>query len=344
MRGDRRHRRIGEIVGRHIHRLDRGDRGAADRGDAFLQSRHLARQRGLVADTRRQTAQQAGDLGARLHETEDIIHEQQHVLVLFIAKIFGDGQRGQRHPPARAGRLVHLTINQHSVTQHAEPRHVEQHFVTFAGSLTDSGEDRNALIADDHGVDQFHHQHGLAYTGAAEHCRLATLCQRRQQVDDLDPRGEQLRCSGPRRQRRRSTMDRPARHIVGQRGAVVADAAGDVDQAAEHSVADRDGDRTTGWCRDVASAQARGGVQRDGADGEAVQMRLDLGHDRAAIIRLKRNRVVDRRQHAGGEREVDHRTTHRDHLAIVQPGCTHSRSPRPLVMPVAARRGIDPGQ
>ena len=119
MARDRGHRRIGEVVGRHIDRLDRGDRGAGHRGDALLQRRHFGGQRRLVADARRQPAQQAGDLAAGLDETEYVVHQQQHVLVLHVAEILGDGQRGQTDAPARAGRLVHLAEHQHGAAKHA---------------------------------------------------------------------------------------------------------------------------------------------------------------------------------------------------------------------------------
>ena len=102
---DRGHRRIGEIVGRHVNRLDRGDRGAGDRGDALLQLGDFGGERRLIADPRRQAAEQAGDLAARLHEAIDVVDQQQHVLVRAVAEIFGDGERGQAGAPARARRL-----------------------------------------------------------------------------------------------------------------------------------------------------------------------------------------------------------------------------------------------
>ena len=60
-----RDRRIGEVVGRHIDRLDRGDRHAADRGNALLQRRRPRRQRRLVADARGHAAEQARRLPSR---------------------------------------------------------------------------------------------------------------------------------------------------------------------------------------------------------------------------------------------------------------------------------------
>ena len=67
-----------------------------------------------------------------------------------------------------------------------------------------------------HGVDQFHHQDGLADTGAAEHRRLAALRQRHQQVDHLDAGLEHRGRRGLLRQFGRRAMDRPARRIRGQ--------------------------------------------------------------------------------------------------------------------------------
>ena len=216
MRGNRRHRGVGEVVGRHINRLDRRHRHAADRNDALLQSRNLARQRGLVADPRRQPAEQTRHLRARLHKAKDIIHQQQDILVPLVAKIFGNGQRRQRHAPACARRFVHLAIDEHGALKNAGIAHVEQHLVAFARALANPGKHRDALVPLDHGMDQLHDQHGFANSGAAEHCRLAALRQWRQEVDDLDAGREQLCRTALSCQWRRAAMDRPARHVRGK--------------------------------------------------------------------------------------------------------------------------------
>jgi hypothetical protein len=49
---------VGEIIGRHVDRLDRGDGGAGDRSDTFLELGDLACKRRLIADTRRQPAEE----------------------------------------------------------------------------------------------------------------------------------------------------------------------------------------------------------------------------------------------------------------------------------------------
>ena len=196
----------------------------------------FARQRRLVADARGQAPEQAGDFSAGLHEAEDIVHQQQHVLMLLVAEIFGDGHRRQRRAPARAGRLVHLAIDQNRALQHAGFAHFGPEFVAFARAFADAGENGNAAIFLDHGVDQLHHQHGLADAGAAKHRRLAALRERRQQVDHFDAGLENLRRGRLVLQARRRIVDRPARrHRPARRAAIVPDIAEHVEQPAEHS-------------------------------------------------------------------------------------------------------------
>ncbi len=60
--------------------------------------------------------------------------------------------------------------------------------MTLAGTLADTSKDRDTLVFLDHGVDQFHDEHGLANARSAEHGSLAALGKRREQVDDLDAR------------------------------------------------------------------------------------------------------------------------------------------------------------
>ena len=112
-------RRVGDVVGGHVDRLQRGDRTALRRGDALLQFAHLVGERGLVADRRRHAPEQRRDLRTGLGEPEDVVDEQQHVLALHVAEVLGHRQRAQRHAQPNAGRLVHLAEHQRGVGQHA---------------------------------------------------------------------------------------------------------------------------------------------------------------------------------------------------------------------------------
>ena len=145
-----------------------------------MQCGDFGRQRRLIADARRQAAEQARDFTAGLNEAKHVIHQQQDILPLLVAEILGNRQRGKPDPPARAGRLVHLAVHQHAAVEHAGSPHLGEQLVTFTGTLANAGKDGDALIAFDHGVDQFHDHDGLADAGAAEHGRLAALRQRRE--------------------------------------------------------------------------------------------------------------------------------------------------------------------
>ena len=143
-------------------------------------------ERRLIADSRGQAAQQAGDFAACLNEAKHVVHQQQHVLSFLVAEIFRDRQRGQSDAPARSGRLVHLPVDQNAAIKHAGALHFDEKFMALAGALADTGEDGNALIAFDHRMDELHNYDCLADPGAAEHRGLAALRKRSEEVDDLD--------------------------------------------------------------------------------------------------------------------------------------------------------------
>src|ERR1051325_7557295 len=102
---------IGQVVGRDIDRLERGNRTFFGGSDAFLEVAHFGRERRLVSDGAWHAAQQRGDFGTGLREAEDVIDEEQNVLVFFVAEIFRDRKRGKSDAETRSRWLVHLTIN-----------------------------------------------------------------------------------------------------------------------------------------------------------------------------------------------------------------------------------------
>ena len=213
MREGMHRRRIGEIVRRHIDRLDRGDGAGVGVGDALLQPRQLGAHRRLIAQTRRHLPHQARHLHAGLDEAEDVVDEQQHVAVLVVAEILGHRQRRVADAEAAARRLVHLAEDHHHVRQHAGLLHLAVELLAFAAALADAAENAHALVVPDHVVDHLGEQHRLAHARAAEQPRLAAALQRHEHVDDLDARFEDLRLGGAPRQRRRCAMHgAPLRH------------------------------------------------------------------------------------------------------------------------------------
>ena len=190
-------RRIGQIVGRNVNRLHRGDRTLVRGGDALLQRAHVGGERRLIAHRRGNAAEQRRHFRAGLGEAEDVVDEEQHVLAL-VAEVLGDGEAGQADAGARARRLVHLAVHQRAlgargravvllrVLVDAGLDHLVIEVVALAGALADAGEHRIAAVRPGHVVDQLHDQHGLADAGAAEQADLAALGVGRQQIDDLD--------------------------------------------------------------------------------------------------------------------------------------------------------------
>ena len=288
MRERGRGRRIGQVVGRHVDRLHRGDRALGGGGDALLQRAHVGRERRLIAHGRRDAAEQRRHFRARLREAEDVVDEEQHVLAL-IAEVLRDGQAGEADARARARRLVHLPVHQRAlrargravvllrVLVHAGLDHLVIEIVALARALADAGEHRIAAVRLRDVVDQLHDQHGLADAGAAEQADLAALGVRGEQVDDLDAGDENLRFGRLVGVGRRLLMDGAAR-LGRHRAGLVDRLADDVDDAAEASVADRHRDRLAGVGDLLAAHEAFGGVHRDGAHGRS---RRDAARPRA---------------------------------------------------------------
>src|SRR6185295_8993740 len=93
----------------------------------------------------------------------------------------------------RAGRLVHLAVDQSHRVEDARFLELEIEVVALTSSLAHTAEDRPAAVAFLHVVDQLLNHDRLADARAAEEADLAALDERRDQVDHLDAGLEQLR-------------------------------------------------------------------------------------------------------------------------------------------------------
>ena len=201
--------RVGDVVGRHVDRLQRRDRAALRRGDALLQLAHLVGERRLVPDRRRHPPEERRDLGTGLREPEDVVDEQQHVLALDVAEVLRHGQRRERHAQPHAGRLVHLPEDERGLVDHARLGHLQEQVVALTGALADPGEHRDAAVLLGLAADHLLDDDGLAHAGAAEHPDLATLHVRLEQVDHLDAGLEHHRARLELLERRAVAVDRP---------------------------------------------------------------------------------------------------------------------------------------
>ncbi len=143
-------------------------------------------------------------------------------------------------------------------------------------------------------VDQFLNEHGLAHARAAEQPDLAAAGIRREQVDDLDARDENLRFRRLVDEGRRILVDGAA--AGGAHGAgFVHRLADDVDDASESAFADGNRDRLAGVFHLLTAHEAFGDVHRHGAHGGFAQMLRHFEHKPVAVI-FRFERVHDRRQ------------------------------------------------
>ena len=104
--------RIGEIVGGNVDSLNRGDRSFLCRRDALLKNTHLGGQCRLVSYSARRAAKKSGNLGSGLGESEDVVDEEQHVLMLLIAEVFRHRESSESDSETGSGRLVHLAVDE----------------------------------------------------------------------------------------------------------------------------------------------------------------------------------------------------------------------------------------
>ena len=315
--GERRgRRRVGQVVGGHVDGLDRRDRALRRRRDALLELPHLGRQRGLVAHRAGHAPEERRDLGARLHEPEDVVDEEQHVLVSLVAEVLGHREAREADPQARAGRLVHLAVDERRLRDDARLGHLEPQVVALAAALAHAGEHGEAAVDLGDVVDQLEDQHRLADAGAAEQPHLAALHVRRQEVDDLDPGLEDLGGRAEAVERRRLAVDRPALALL-DRVALVDRLAEDVEDPPERPLADGHRDRAAGVDHVEAAGQAVGRVHRDRPHPAVAQVLLHLGHEPPAVGQRDLERVVDRGQ-AAREDGVDDDTLDLDDPADVR--------------------------
>ena len=147
-------RRVGQVVCRHVDGLHRGDRSTLGGG---------------------------------------VVDEQQHVLVLFVAEIFGGGQSSQRDAQTRARWLVHLAIDQGDFRfgkvlgiDDLRLLHFVPEVIAFTSPLTDAGEHRETTVVQGDVIDELHDDDGLTDSGTAEESDLTALAVGLEKIDDFD--------------------------------------------------------------------------------------------------------------------------------------------------------------
>ena len=304
------HAWVGVVVGGHVDRLERSDRALVGRGDALFQFTHLGRQGRLVADGGGHPTEQRRYFLAGEGVTVDVVDEQQHVLALLVAEVLGEGQAGQRDPQAHAGRLVHLTEDQHGLVQHAGLAHLVPEVVALARALAHAGEDGVAAVLGGDVADQFLNDDGLADACAAVRANLAASGERADQVDDLDPGLEDGRLGGLLLERGRRAVNRRADAVGRHLAEAVQRLAEHVEETPQRNLADGNGDRLAEVGRVVAALHAVGGVHREAACAVVAEVLLHLSHDLSAAAHRDRHATEQRGQTVGRELDIDDRADH----------------------------------
>src|SRR6516162_2253471 len=99
-------RRIGQVVGRYVNRLKRGNRTLLGRRNTCLEHTHFSSKSRLVADGAGGAAEQGRHFGSSLRKPEDVVDKKEHILILLVAEIFGHGEARQSDAEPRAWRFV----------------------------------------------------------------------------------------------------------------------------------------------------------------------------------------------------------------------------------------------
>ena len=203
---------------------------------------------------------------------------KQHVLVLHVPEVLRHREGRERHAKPHAGRLVHLAVDEGGLVDDAGLLHLEPEVGALTGALADAGEDRHAAVLLGDAVDHLLDEHGLADAGTAEEADLAALHVGLEQVDDLDARLEHLPARLEGVEVGGGAVDLPPgvglAHLAG-----VEPLADDVEDVAEHGVADGNGDARAGVGDDRPPGEAVGRLEADAAHPALADLLGDLGGD-----------------------------------------------------------------
>ena len=269
-----------------------------------------------------------------MREAEDVVDEEQDVLAL-VAEIFRHREAREADARARAGRLVHLAVDQRAfrargravvllrIFVHARFDHLVIEVVAFARALADAGKHRIAAMRLRDIIDEFHNNDCLADAGTAKEADLAAARVGREQIDDLDAGNENC---GLRRLFRigRCVLVDGTRRLMRNRARLIHRLADHVHDTPERPVPDRHRDRLAGVGDFLSAHQAFGGVHRHRAHGRFAKMLRHFEHEPLTVI-FRLQRVQDFRQIAAVELHVDDGADHLgDASDLVRCGSCHA--------------------
>jgi hypothetical protein len=103
---------IGKIISGHVDGLHGGDRSSLGGSNTLLEGTQIGSEGRLVTHSGGNTAEKGRHLGAGLGETENVINEKEHILVLFVTEVLGNGETGESDTGTGTWGLVHLTVHE----------------------------------------------------------------------------------------------------------------------------------------------------------------------------------------------------------------------------------------
>ena len=306
---------VGVVVGGDVDRLEAGDRAALGGRDALFEVAHVGGERGLVADGGRHTSEERGDFHVREDVAVDVVDEDEDVLLLLVAEVFGHRDAGEADSCTDARRLVHLAEDERRLLERAGLAHLDPEVVAFAGALADAGKHGEAAVLCGDVADELLNDDGLANTRAAVSADLAALRERRDEVEHLDAGLEDLRRSVALLHQRGGTVDRPVLVGLYVTEAVQRLAEG-VEQPAEDGLADGHCDRESGVGCLSATAETVGRVHGERAHPVVPKVLLDFKDQLLAVGHVQFERVVDLRQALRRKLDVDDCADYLDYVAF----------------------------
>ena len=321
---------VGRVVGRNVDRLHAGNCPTSRRGNPLLEFAQLGPQGRLITHGAWHPSQERGHFASCLGEPENVVDEQERVRSGRVAEPFGhcEGRKGDSQ--TGPGRLIHLAENHASLFDDRTIGfanlgflHFEPKIVPLASSLADTREDRVAAVCAGDAGNQLRQNNRLAETGPAEQSGLSTADERRQQVDDLDARLENLGLGTEILHLGRCAVNGPA--IFSHDIASTIDwITQKIEDAAERSLADRDSHRGTGIVGFHSTDHPVGRAQRDTSHASAAQVLLHFARDldvNTLHFLIDLESVVNFRKRSLGKFRIEGRSDDLRHATDVRAVC-----------------------
>mmetsp|Transcript_32120 Transcript_32120/g.39833 ORF Transcript_32120/g.39833 Transcript_32120/m.39833 type:complete len:335 (-) Transcript_32120:156-1160(-) len=291
---------IGKIISGHIDGLHGGNGSGSGGSNTLLKGTHIGGEGGLVADSGGDTAEQGRHLRASLGETEDVVDEKKHILVLLITEVLGDGETSEADTGSGTRGLVHLTVHKGGLGAGAIGLddtgldHFVVKIVALTGALADTGEHGETTVKFGDVVDKLHDQDSLTDTGTTEETNLTTSGVRAKEVDNLNTRNEQLLTRALLLEGWGISVDRQV--LLGTDGTALVDGlTNDIDNSAESLGANRHLNGATSVLHGLATDETLRGVEGNRTHVVATQVLGDF-EDETVLGALDLKGVENRRK------------------------------------------------